>query len=58
MEIKTSTETLDKVKNYVYENYKEYKDKVLFITETEGCFRILKHKDASPLILGKSILDK
>ena len=53
----TSTETLDKVKNYVYENYKDYKNKVLFITESESCFRILKHKDGSPLILGKSIID-
>ena len=57
METKTNTETLDKLKNYVYENYKGYKNKVLIITETESCFRILKHKDGSPLILGKSIID-
>lgn len=56
METKTNTETLDKVKNYVYENYQDYKNKVLIITETESCFRILKHKDGSPLILGKSII--
>lgn len=57
METKTSTETLDKVKNYVYENYKDYKNKPLIITEKDSCFMVLKHKDGSPLILGKSIIN-
>lgn len=56
METKTSPETIEKVKEYVYKNYSDYTNKPLIITETESCFRILKHKDGSPLILGKSII--
>jgi len=41
---------------YVYKNYKTYKDIHLIITEHDTCFHILKHEDASPLILGKGIL--
>ena len=43
---------------YVYKNYKPYKDKQLIIKEYDNCFHILKHKDGSPLILGKSIINK
>ena len=56
METKTSPETIEKVKEYVYKNYRDYANKPLIITETENLFRILKHKDGSPLILGKSII--
>ena len=41
---------------YVYKNYKTYKDKPLIITEHDNCFHVLKHEDGSPLILGKDII--
>ena len=47
----------DKVVTYVYTNYKTHKDKELIIKEMDSCFHILIHKDGSPLILGKGILD-
>lgn len=51
-------EVKDKVVKYVYANYKSYEGKELTITEKESHFQILKHKDGSPLILGKSILNE
>ena len=42
---------------YVYKNYKSYKDKQLIIKEYDNCFHILIHIDSSPLILGKTILN-
>ena len=47
---------IDKIKEYVYNNYKSYKGKQLVIKEFESHFRIYKHKDGAPLILGKSIV--
>ena len=49
-------ETIQKVKDYVYSNYKSLKDKQLIIREKESCFQVLVHEDGSPLILGKGIL--
>jgi hypothetical protein len=49
--------TFERVQEYVYKNYKSYEGKELIIKENDACFFILKHKDASPLILGKGILD-
>ena len=49
-------ETIKKVEEYVYKNYKSYEGKQLIVKEFDSCFHILKHKDASPLILGKGIL--
>ena len=46
------------ITEYVYKNYKSYKDKQLIIRELDNCFHILKHEDSSPLILGKSIINK
>jgi hypothetical protein len=46
------------ITEYVYKNYKSYKDKQLIIRELDNCFHILKHEDGSPLILGKSIINK
>ena len=46
------------ITEYVYKNYKSYKDKQLIIRELNNCFHILKHEDSSPLILGKSIINK
>ena len=48
--------TIEQVTEYVYKNYRTYKDKQLIIREKSNCFHILIHKDGSPLILGKSIL--
>ena len=45
------------VTEYVYKNYKEYKNKQLIIREHKNCFHILKHQDGSPLILGKKIIN-
>ena len=47
---------INKIKEYVYNNYKSYKDKQLIIKEVGSHFRIYKHKDGAPLILSKSIL--
>ena len=51
-------ETIKQITEYVYKNYKSYKDKQLIIRELDNCFHILKHEDSSPLILGKSIINK
>lgn len=50
-------EVREKVEKYVYKNYKSYEGKELIITEKETFFFILKHINASPLILSKKILD-
>ena len=52
-----SEETIQKITEYVYKNYKWLKNKKLIIKEKKNCFHIVANKDASPLILGKSILD-
>ena len=44
------------VTDYVYKNYKTYKDKPLIIREKSNCFHVVVHEDGSPLILGKGIL--
>jgi hypothetical protein len=49
-------EIIKQITEYVYKNYKTYKDKQLIIREKSNCFHIMAHEDASPLILGKSIL--
>ena len=48
----------NQITEYVYKNYKSYKDKQIIIKELDNCFHILKHEDGSPLILGKSIINK
>ncbi len=48
-------ETLQKVTDYVYKNYKWLKDKPLIIREKTNCYHIIDHKDGSPLILGKGV---
>ena len=45
------------ITEYVYKNYKQYKDKPLIIRELDNCFHVLKHEDGSPLILGKKIIN-
>ena len=49
-------EVIDQVTTYVYNNYKSYKDKQLIIKDIGSHFRIYKHKDGAPLILGKTII--
>ena len=43
---------------YVYKNYKTYKDKTVIIQDHDSHFRVLRHKDESPLILSKSIIEE
>ena len=45
------------ITEYVYKNYKLYKNKQLIIREYDKCFHVLTHKDGSPLILGKGIVN-
>lgn len=44
------------VTEYVYKNYPAYKNKQLIIKELESHYRVYKHQDGSPLILGKQII--
>ena len=50
-------EIKQQVTEYVYKNYKLYKNKQLIIKEFDNCFHVLIHKDSSPLILGKKIIN-
>ena len=52
-----SKEIKQQITEYVYKNYKSYKDKQLIIKEKGNCFHIVAHEDASPLILGKKIIN-
>ncbi len=49
-------ETKSQVIEYVYNNYKSYKDKELIVEEFDNCFRVKINKDESPLILSKGII--
>ena len=51
-----SDEIKEQVAEYVYKNYRSYKDKQLIIREKSNCFHIMIHEDGSPLILGKGII--
>ena len=53
-----SQDTIQQITEYVYKNYKTYADKPLIIKEMDNHFQILIHKDSSPLMLGKEILNK
>ena len=52
-----SEATIQKITEYVYKNYKWLKNKKLIIKEKKNCFHIVANKDASPLILGKKIIN-
>ena len=52
-----SEEIKNQITEYVYKNYKLYKNKQLIIREYDKCFHVLAHKDSSPLILGKGIVN-
>ena len=49
-------EDIEKITEYVYKNYRWLKNKKLIIREKENCVHIVANEDASPLILGKSII--
>ena len=49
-------DTIKQITEYVYKNYKKYKNKQLIIRERSNCFHVFIHKDGSPLILGKGII--
>jgi len=53
----TDKETVQLIEEYVYKNYKSYKNKQLIIKEFDNCFHVLIHEDSSPLILGKKIIN-
>ncbi len=58
MEKELQKETEQKVVDYVMKHYKKTFEKVTpIVIERENHFRIFKHKDGSPLILGKGILN-
>lgn len=52
---KIDPEVVKKITSYVHANYKQYADKHLYINEAPNCFTISVNKDASPLILGKTL---
>jgi hypothetical protein len=54
----TDKETVQLIEEYVYKNYKSYKNKTLIIKDFGGHYRVLKHITGSPLILGKGIVNK
>lgn len=45
-----------KVEEYVFKNYKDYKDKQLIIETNGKLFKIRIHKDGSPLFLGVGVV--
>lgn len=49
--------TIQSVEEYVYKNYPTHTNKNLIIKDKESHFQILLHKDGSPLILSKQILN-
>jgi hypothetical protein len=51
-----SKEISELVQEYVYKNYKSYKNKTLIITEHTNHFSVRRHKDEAPLVLGKGIM--
>ena len=46
---------MEAIKEYVYENYKQFKDKTLIINEFDSHYTVQVNEDASPLILSKGI---
>ena len=51
-----SPEVVQKLTEYVYENYKLFKDKPLIIKDRGSHFTILRHLTGSPLFLGKKVI--
>ena len=51
-----SDELVKKITEYVYKNYADHYNKNLIIRDCDTHYKILKHIDGGPLILGKSIV--
>jgi len=49
-------DVIKSIEEYVYKNYKSYKDKTLIIQDHTSHFRVLKHENGSPLILSKEVI--
>jgi len=49
-------EVAEKVTEYVYNNYKLFKDKPLIIKDRGTHFTILRHITGAPLVLGKGVI--
>ena len=47
---------MEQIQNYVYENYKSYKDKKLLIEEFDSHWTVKRNRDESPLILSKQVV--
>jgi len=54
--VEVTPEVAEKVTEYVYKNYKTYKDKPLIIRDKGSYFTVLKHINGGPLFLGKKII--
>jgi hypothetical protein len=54
---KMTPEVEQKVKDYVYSKYKSLEKKNLIVKDKGTHYQILSHKDGSPMILGKDILN-
>jgi len=50
-------EVEQKVKDYVYAKYKSLEKKNLIVKDKGTHYQILSHKDGSPMILSKDILN-
>lgn len=48
---------IEAITTYVYSKYKNLKDQPLIITDMDSHFQVKVHKDESPLILSKNILN-
>ena len=57
-EEKLAKDIVLKVSEYTQANYKHLKNKELIITEHGNVFHVRDHKDGSPLMLGKAILNQ
>ena len=47
---------MEQVQEFVYNNYKNLKDKTLLIVEHDSFYTVRVNKDESPLILSKDIV--
>ena len=47
----------DQVRQYVYNNYRSYKNKTLYISEHDNHFKVLLHPTGAPLVLGKKVIE-
>tara|TARA_R110001592_G_scaffold344037_1_gene634990 strand:+ start:1446 stop:1619 length:174 start_codon:yes stop_codon:yes gene_type:complete len=48
---------INEIKEYVYTNYKAYKNKTLIVREHNNHYTVKYHQDGSPLVLSKNIVN-